>query len=121
MRIQRSGGPSQTVARILVLAAAVLLVLDSAGTLQVGVTLTMSYLCLAAACVVGWAAVIEGWRCMPRWLQGAASGLVLIYVISTVTGDQQLLVSSTRGGSLRGVTYVVDLIVGLAVIGLIRG
>lgn len=120
LSIWRKDRQAQSFARVLVLAAGVLLVLDSAGTLQLGFTLTLSYSCLAMACVVGHASVLRGWRATPVWLQSAAAGLIVVYVVATLAGDQQLLTSSTRGGSFRGAIYVVDLILGLSVLGLVR-
>jgi len=109
------------ITQLLLLAAVALLGLSAAGTVEITFTLQPSYglLGLAVLCGLPWAA--EGWLRMPRSVRLAAVALVCVYLVATLTGSPERLTSQGRGGALRSLVYVVDLLLGLTTLGLIAG
>jgi hypothetical protein len=105
----------------LVVAGSGALFLDSAGTVQVGYTVRPSYALFAAAIFVGAPLVWRGWRGVPGWVRGAATGIVVAYVLAAILGDYAVLESSVRGDSRRSLVYLMDLVIGLGVVGLLVG
>jgi len=94
-------------------AAGCLLVLDSAATLHLGYTLTLSYLLIAIACVIGAPKLVRCWSAQPPVVQTLAAALLAVYVLAAVTGQPETLATSQRAGSQREYVYLVDLSLGL--------
>jgi hypothetical protein len=108
------------VARVLTLAGAATLFLQSAATVDVVFTIRVSYVLLMAALVVGLPWAWSGWRASPRWLTVAAAGLLVAYVLATLFGNEAVLAAG-RSGRSRSLVYLGDLTLGLGVLGLVRG
>lgn len=119
MRPAWSGRRAELAALALVLAAAALLFLDAAGTLHAVYTVRLSYLCAAAAVVVGAPYVVRGRRALPPSVQVAALALLVVYVVAAVLGHQVALPGEPRTGRVRSVVYVLDLALGLACLALV--
>jgi hypothetical protein len=101
-------------ARRLLIAAAALLVLDSAGTLQVGYALTPSYLLVALACLLGAPQLIARRHTVSRLVVWLALALLGAYLLAAAFGHAETIAASGRAGHLRQYAYLVDLGVGLA-------
>jgi len=102
----------------LLLAATFLLPLSAAGTIELGFTITISYVLGGVAAVVGFPSVIRGSLRLPRWLLCAAFGLLAVYAIGVVMGSDLGLSSSTGRSRFRDVVYFLDLALGLAIMAL---
>jgi O-antigen ligase len=109
-----------SVASAFVIAAAAVLFLSAAATIDFVYTVRPSHLLIGVALVVGAPFVLRGWMRLSdmRWW---ALGLVLAYVIATIAGETQVLAGEPRGGGHRDFVYLGDLIVGLIAVGLIAG
>jgi hypothetical protein len=116
-----SGPTVARLARVLVLAGAALLFLQSSATVDVVFTVRISEALLLAALVVGAPWAWRGWRTLPRWLAVNAVALLLIHVLATVFGDLAVLEGSARAGWTRAVVYLGTLGLGLGLLGLIPG
>lgn len=108
-------------ARAFVLAACACLFLNAAATIEFVYTLRLSYLLLAAGCLVGLPFVVRGWRSLPATLRWPAGVLVATYLLAAVAGSGETLVAQERAGARREVVYLVDLLLGLGVVGLLAG
>ena len=109
------------VTRLLLLAAAALLGLSAAGTIELTFTLQPSYALLGLAALCGLPWVVDGWLRLPRSVQAAAGALIVVYLVATLFGSPARLASQSRSGTLRPLVYLVDLGLGLATIGLLCG
>lgn len=109
------------ISRTLLLASAVTLFLQSAATFDAGFTVRVPYVLGLLALFVGLPFALRGWLSMPPWLTVLGVALVLVYVVATLLGDQQTLGTSDRGGSLRSIVYLGDIVFGLLLIGLVCG
>jgi O-Antigen ligase len=109
------------ICRILVLASGALLFLHDAGTIGVSYTIRISYVLMGLACVIGVPVVLDGWRAAPGALKLAALFLVVVYIVSGLAGVNPVLSGQARASRARWLVYIVDLGLGLAAIGLIRG
>ena len=116
-----SGEATARGGRLLVIAACILLFLSAAGTLEVVYTIRPSYALLGLACVIAAPHAVRGWRRVPASLCAVALGLGLAYLAAALFGDQLTLPGQPRSGSQREIAYLVDLALGLAVVGLITG
>jgi hypothetical protein len=108
-------------ARLLVTAALALLFLHAAGTVELVYTIRVSYVLVVGACVVGAPYVVLGWLRLPVWLRWFALALLVTYVLAATLADTTVLPSQDRGSSYRGIAYLTDLMLGLAVVGLLAG
>ncbi len=115
-----SGPAPERTARGLTIAACATLFLNTVATLHVVYTLRVPYLLFMAAAGVGAPFVVRGWARAPAWVRWTAPAVLLAYAVATAAGDQQVL-SNARAGSHRQLVYLADLVVGLAVIGLLLG
>jgi O-antigen ligase len=113
-----TGATAADIARLLVLAAAALLSLSAAATFEVGFTLTPSYLLVALAVIVGAPAALRGWLALPRYAYCLATLLVIVYLVGVVTGSDSGLPDQPQRSTHRDVVYLLDLIIGLQVVGL---
>jgi hypothetical protein len=107
------------VIRVLLLAAVALLFLDAAATVELVYTIRPSYALLAGASVLGAPFVVRGWLRIPAAVRWAAAAVLGAYVLAALFGDAEVVASDERGGSHRSLVYLADLIVGLAVTGLV--
>lgn len=115
-------GPGPTrAARALTLAGSVALFLQSAATFEVVYTMRLSYVLCLLALVCGAPWVWRGWSLLPWWLGACAVALLATYAMSTALLDQAVLATSGRGGRLRALLYLVDIGLGLGMLGLLRG
>lgn len=105
--------------RVLVYACAGLLFLSAAATVDAGFTLRLSYLLAAAACALGAGSVLDGWRRLPFPVVVGGTGVIAAYSLAAALGDDRALPGSTRGGELRELVYLADLVLGLALAGLV--
>jgi hypothetical protein len=105
----------------LTVAAAVLLFLDAAGTLEAAFTVRPSYLLLAAANVVALPWVARGWSRLPASVTVSAAALVAVYVIAAVADSRPVAVPGLARTSHRELAFLADLVVGVGTIGLIVG
>jgi O-antigen ligase len=112
--------PAAVTQTLLVLACAGLF-LQSAATLEVVYTFRVSYLLAALAVVVGLPHVVAGWRALPSWLVAGAGALVAFYLAADLLGDKEVLQGSARGGSYRDLVFLMDLLLGLGVVGAMSG
>jgi len=111
----------EAAARALALAAAFLLFLDAAGTIQVVYTLRPSFLLFGLALALGAPAAVRGWLSLAPWIRWAAAGLLVVHVLAAAFGDQATLTGNTRVGSYRDLVYIVDIVMGLGVVALLVG
>lgn len=116
----RGAGAERWTAWLMVAAAAVL-PLQSTATVDIGYTLRPSYILLGAALVIGLPVAVRGWRRAPRWLGVIAMALAGVYLLATAFGDMATIAGTARGGGSRALVYLVDLVLGLGVIGLVCG
>jgi O-antigen ligase len=105
----------------LLAAALALLFLSAAATVEVGFTLQMSYLLAVVAVAAGLPFVFSGWRVLPNALRVGAGALVLIYALLALLGSDLGIPSQPGRSELRQVVYLLDLVVGLSLIGLAVG
>jgi O-antigen ligase len=107
-----------SVVRALIIAAAAVLFLSAAGTIEVVYTVRPSYLLIGVALVIGAPFLWRGWLRLGdiRWW---ALGLLLAYVIATIAAETVVLAGEGRGGGYREFVYLADLIVGLVAVGLV--
>lgn len=108
-------------ARALALAAAFLLFLDAAGTLQVVYTIRPSLLLFGLALALGAPTAVRGWLSLAPWIRWAATGLLVVHVLAAAVGDQATLPGNARVGSYRDLIYIADIVVGLGVVALLVG
>jgi hypothetical protein len=104
----------------LVVAAGLLLFLDSAATFEVGFTMRLSYLALVAANVVGFPWVVRGWARLPVAVRASAAALVALYIVAALFGDAVVRQGIART-THRELVYLGDLVLGLGTIGLVVG
>jgi len=102
-------------------AACGLLFLNAAATVEIVYTLRISYVLLAAACLLGLPHVIAGWRVAPVVARAAAATVVMVTLIAAIFGVDVTVADQARGGSQRGLIYLADLTLGLGVVGLLLG
>ena len=95
------------------------LFLNAAGTFDAGFTLTPSYLLLGLSVAVGFPGVVRGWQRLPTACQVAGCLLVGVYLIGVVFGSDLQLPSASARSSYRDLVYLVDVGLGLAVMGLL--
>ena len=100
-------------ARRALLAAAALVVLDSAATLQFGYTLTLSYVLCIGACILGAPELVRRWRTLPAPVLGVAVALFVVYVAAAIAAHPATLATSQRAGTQREYVYLLDLALGL--------
>ena len=105
----------------LLVAAAALLFLNAAATVEVGFTLQPSYGLALAAVALGAPAVVRGWRRMPPPIRLAAAVLLAVYLLALGLGVDAGLASQAGRSRFRDLVYVADLAFGLALIGLVAG
>jgi hypothetical protein len=101
-------------------AAAFLLFLDSAGTIEVGFTVRPSYIALGAANVIGFPWVIRGWTRLPASIRASAAAVVVVYLAAALFGRGVARPELART-SHRDLVYLADLLLGLGTIGLVTG
>lgn len=109
------------VVRTLACAAAAALFLNAAGTLDAGFTVTPSYALLALAVVLGLPSVVRGWLSLPRRGLLTAGVLAAIYAAGVIFGSDLGLSSQASRSSNRDLVYFADLLLGLAIVGLLVG
>lgn len=107
--------------RWLILAAAGALFLERAGTIEVGYTLTISYVLIVFASMINAPAVLRGWRILPSWTSCAAAALLAAYIVALLLGHQIQVAGLGRASGSRGLVYLSDLALGLCIIGLVAG
>jgi hypothetical protein len=107
--------------RWLILTAAAALFLERAGTIEVGYTLTISYVLIVLASVINAPAVLRGWRILPPWLSYTAAALLTVYIVALLFGHQTEVAGLSRASGSRGPIYLSDLALGLCVVGLVAG
>jgi O-antigen ligase len=105
----------------LVYCSAAFLFLSATATMDIGFTLRISYGLMALACVIGVMTVLQGWRKMPFIVILGATSVLSAYAISAAIGDDRALQGTTRGGEFRELVYLGDLVLGVAVVGLMVG
>lgn len=122
-RVLRSwaGARTFTVARGLVLVACAVLFLNAAATVELVYTLRLSYMLLAAACVVGLPFVVRGWRSLPPAWRWAAGLVAATYLLAAAAGSGETLAAQERAGAQRELVYLLDLALGLGTVGLLSG
>jgi hypothetical protein len=103
----------------LVAIASLLLVLSAAGTVHLVYTIRPSYALLGIACLAGVVLVAEGWRSLPASLRWSAGLLLAVHVVALIFSHPEVLPGESRAGHLRGVLYLSDLVLGLAVVCLV--
>ncbi len=116
-----AGERTVAVARAFFLAACTALFLHAAATIEVVYTLRISYILLGVACVVGFPIVLRGWSVLPTTWRLTAGLVVLSYVLAAGVGAADTVADQERGGSQREFVYLIDLLLGLATVGLISG
>jgi hypothetical protein len=121
LRERDAGGLALQVVWPLLYCGAALLFLSAAATVDVGFTVRVSQVLLGVACAVGAATVVEGWRRLPFVVVLGATGVLGAYVLAAALGDDQVLQGTARGGAHRELVYLADLVLGLAVVGLVVG
>jgi hypothetical protein len=121
LRAHWAGPRAKLISEALVMAACALLFLNAAATVEVVYTFRLSYILLTLACIVGAPFVILGWRTLPIAWRVTAGLLVLCYVLAAITGAGGTVADQARAGSGRTLVYFGDLLLGLAVIGLMSG
>lgn len=120
--LSRWSGPlAARLSGILLVCAAMSLFLSSAGTVTLTYTIRPSNALAFAASVVGAPFVIRGWRRCPASLRWSALVVLVTYGVAAVLGDNTALKGQDRAGQVRGLVYLVDLSLGVAIIGLVRG
>src|ERR1700723_1231137 len=82
--------------RWLILAAAGALFLERAGKIEVGYTLTISYVLIVLASITKAPAVLRGWRILPSWTTFAAAALWAAYLVALLLGHQAELAGLSR-------------------------
>lgn len=100
----------------LVLCSLLLLPLSAAATIDVGFTLTLSYLLAVCAVAVGLPSVVSGVLRLPRPLVFAGAALLLVYILGVIFGSDLGLASQPGRSRFRDVVYLVDLALGLALV-----
>ncbi len=105
----------------MVLAAAVLLPLDSAFTVNFVYTFQASYLLMVGAMGIAFPMMVRGWLGAPRVVRWAAVGLTLAYALAFALGQEVHLPGLQRAGSHRDFVFLADLLVGLGSVGLLIG
>ena len=106
--------------RWLILAAAAALFLERAGTIEVGYTLTISYVLIVLASMINAPTVLRGWRILPSWISCVAAALLAVYIVALLLGHQTEVAGLSRASGSR-VIYLSDLALGLCVVGLVAG
>jgi len=106
-------------ARRAIAASGCLLVLDSAGTLHFGYTLTLSYLLIIIGCLLGAPELARRWGVQPALLRALAVSLFVVYVLAAIAGDPTTLATSQRAGAQREFVYLFDLALGLTTLVLV--
>lgn len=109
------------VVRAFVYASAALLFLSAAATVEVGFTVRVSHALVFLACALGVVAVVDGWRRLPSVVVVGATGVLGSYALAAALGDDKALPGTTRSGDLRELVYLGDLMLGLALVGLVVG
>lgn len=110
-----------SLARALASAALFALFLSAAGTVDAGFTLTASYGLLGLSVAIGFPTVVRGWWLLPSTCRAAGCVLVGVYVLGVAFGSDLQLSSASARSSFRDFVYLLDLILGLSVIGLLTG
>jgi hypothetical protein len=108
-------------AHVLCAVGVALLFLEGTATVEVLYTVRPSYVLLAGACAVGFPLVVNGWRMVPSKVRWSAGTLFLAYVLAALVGTNEVVPGQARAGEHRDLVYLSDLILGLAVVGLIVG
>jgi hypothetical protein len=105
----------------LTIAAAALLFLSAAGTVEFAYTIRISYGLLALACIIGAPWVVRGWKSSPTYPRWAGVALLLTYSVSALFGRNAVLSGQARAGEYRFALYLLDLALGIALVGLVAG
>lgn len=108
-------------ARGLLLAAGATLWLDAAATVNIGYTVQLAQLVLAAAVVVGLPHLWTGFERIPSGMRYALTALLAVVAIAALVGTGAVLPGSSRAGAGRDAAYVGDLLLGVASVLLIAG
>lgn len=116
-----TGTRARSIVLALTASAAAALVLSAAGTLDAGFTLTVSYLLLAMAVVVGAPIVVRGWLTVPPACLVAAVVLVAIYALGVAFGSDAQVPGGSSRAEHRDLVYLADLVLGLSTLGLVVG
>lgn len=103
----------------LMMLSALLLPLSAAATVDVGFTLTLSYLAALAAVVLGAPSVIRGGLRLPRAVVAAAAAVLVLYAVGVVAGSDLGLPSQPDRSRLRDVAYLMDVVLGMAILALL--
>jgi len=106
---------------VLLAAGGGLLFLSAAATIDVGFTVKPSYLLLAVAAGLGAPWTLKGWRQAPARVRQAGALLVVVYIIGVIAGHHASLPSQHARSNHRALAYLVDLLVGMSVMGLVSG
>jgi hypothetical protein len=88
---------------------------------QLVYTIRASYALLVLACLIGAPWVWRGWMSLAPSVRWSALAVFLTYVVSAIFGTNEVLVGQARAGEYRFAVYLLDLALGLAVIGLVSG
>ena len=101
------------------LLSALLLPLSAAATVDLGFTMTLSYLLGIVAVVLGAPSVIRGALRLPSTLVAVAGLVLLVYASGVVIGSDLGLSDQIARSRFRDVVYLVDLCLGMALVALI--
>ena len=113
------GDSATAISRALMLGAATLLFLSAAATLEASFTMTASYALALLAAGIGAPAALRGWLRLTPFASLAAAAIVAIYIIAAWIGTDAVVPSQAPRSSHRDLAYVLDLILGFAVVGLV--
>ena len=113
-----TGESAARIARFLLLGAASLLFLSAAGTVEASFTVTPSYALAILATLVGAPAALRGWLRLPPSLSRGAAAVAAVYALGVLIGSDMGVSSQAARSSHRDLAYVLDLMLGLALVGL---
>jgi O-antigen ligase len=103
----------------LALCALLLLPLSAAATIDLGFTLTVSYILAAFAVIVGAPSVVRGLLRLPRSVLLPGTGVLLVYLIGVIVGSDLGLSAQAARSRFRDVVYLADLGLGLMLVALL--
>ncbi len=113
------GDSATAISRALMLGAATLLFLSAAATLEASFTMTASYALALLAAGIGAPAALRGWLRLTPFASLAVAAIVAIYIIAAWIGTDAVVPSQRTALGHRDLAYVLDLILGFAVVGLV--
>lgn len=105
--------------QVLAVAACALLFLQAAGTVELGYTVRPSQALFLLAVGCGLPLVWRGWMELPASVRAAAAALLVVYLLSAVLNDEDVVATGARGAETRSLVTLIDLLLGLAVLCLV--